>query len=364
MDVTAVIPTRSRPQELERTLDDLGRLVGDGEVVIVDNASAEPVNVPRRLSNGWPVRVLRNEANAGAAARNQAAQVALGRWLLMLDDDSAPTDDRWLVDLGSTQSDVVAIGAEILLPDGRHEVGGLPEVIVGCGALVRTDAFLEAGGYDPSFEYYGEEADLCARLIARGGSVTHSRRLRVLHRRSEIGRDVASIIERLACNDAMVVHRYAPTDAYAEEMRTALSRRRAVAEREQALDAFARGLARFDARRAEEPRTPLDHEGWDRLTGQAFACRSITDLPGARYAVAMPPGPPGKHGERLVAALKDAGRWCEDVLQADGIVVGTLAPSGALTAARALCATYPERPVHAMSPLAASLAGLDGVADG
>ena len=364
MDVTAVIPTRGRPRELQRTLEALSGLAGDGEVVIVDNASDEPVRAPRRLGNGWLVRLLRNEENAWAAARNRAAQVALGRWLLMLDDDSAPMDDRWLTDLKSTSDDVVAIGAEVLLPDGRHEAGGLPEVIVGCGALVRTAAFLQAGGYDEHFEYYGEETDLCARLFEHGGRVMHTRRFRVLHRRSEVGRDIASIVERLACNEAIVVHRYAPADVYAEEMQVALSRRRAVAERECVVDAFARGLARFDARHADEPRTPLDKDVWDRLTGQAFADRSVAGLPKGRYSVVMPPGPPGKHGERLVWALQAADRWCEDVRDADGIVVGTLAPSAALTAARELDAVYPERPVHAVSPLAASMVDLDDVADG
>ncbi|MHC5022859.1 MAG: glycosyltransferase family 2 protein [Planctomycetota bacterium] len=177
--ISFVLPTRDRPRELRATLAAVAALpanvhdeVGGAEVIVVENASSTPVQLPSSLENGMPLRLLRRPDNEGAAARNVAAESARGDWLLMLDDDSAPLDAGHVQVAREAPSDVAAIGAEILLPDGSHEAGGLPEVFIGCGALIRREAFLDVGGYDPSFEFYVEEYDLCARLISHSCETT------------------------------------------------------------------------------------------------------------------------------------------------------------------------------------------------
>jgi len=353
--VSVIIPTRDRAPDLARTLAALGR-AGEGvrgEVVIADNGSRGGAAAPGTLPSGWPVRVIGLGENRGAAARNAAAEAANGDWLLMLDDDSAPAGPGWAACLADAASDAAAIGGEIRLEDGAREAGGLPEVFVGCGALVRRDAFLGVGGYDPGFGYYGEETDLCARLIGSGWRVTHDARLRVVHRRSGQGRDAGAIVERLARNECLTVHRYAPTKFREEWIERTAARRRAVAEREGVIGSFERGMAAFREAAAAETPSPLGEPEWDRLTGRAFARRWIAERIAAseRVAVRMPAGAPGKHGFVIEDELDRAGALEPHAEQADVLIAGTLAPGLAIDAASRLRGERPGTRAEAMSAL-------------
>lgn len=327
--ISFVIPTRNRPIELGLTLDALARQppahMGTGAgVIVVDNASDPPARAPARLANGLPVTLVRAAGNLGASARNIAAAAARNPWLVMLDDDSAPTDAPFAAVLSALAADVAAVGGQITLPSGRREAGGLPEVVVGCGCVVRRDAFLAAGGYDGSFGYYVEEYDLCAKLIGAGHRVVHTARLRFEHRKVEAGRSFASILYRLVRNNGWTIARYAPDDRRDEALATMLSRYRAIAGREDVGDAFERAASELDRTLDAQPRHALSESHWDRFTG-AHAVRSslVPALLGA-----------GVDAVRMI----DPGKGVEtirDVIQASGIlvtcdaptaVVGTLSP--------------------------------------
>ena len=354
MFATIVIPTRSRPDDLARTLELLSECDSGShacEVVIVDNASDPPVTAPEELPNGWEVRTLVLPHNAGAAGRNTAAAQAMGEWLLMLDDDSAPLDAGWIAAATSAHIDTLAIGAEVLLPNGRHEAGGLPEVVVGCGALIRRDAFLDCGGYDASFEYYGEETDLCARCIEEGGRIEYDPRFRVLHRRSDSERDLSRIMERLTRNEALTIWRYAPEHELQDWLDRTLARRRTIAAREGVSAAFERGADALQRLFASEPRRPLMQDDWDRLTGASCVREWIRSSDAAPCAVRMPSGAPGKHPEVITSTLALLGVLAEDTESAATIIAGTLAPGLAIDAAQELAREYPETSTVAITPL-------------
>ncbi|MHC4977365.1 MAG: hypothetical protein ACYTF7_12315, partial [Planctomycetota bacterium] len=78
-----------------------------------------------------------------------------------------PEDTGFLDVIGEAGEDVGAMGADIRLLDGSRERGGLPEVVVGCGVLYRTEWF-KWTMYDVMYEFYVEEYDLCAELIKKG----------------------------------------------------------------------------------------------------------------------------------------------------------------------------------------------------
>jgi len=348
VSIDVVIPVRNRRDELARTLDALSRSRRDAGVIVIDNASDPPVRAPDALPNGWPVTLIRLVRNEAAASRTVAARASSADWLLMLDDDSAPADDGWARCAAEAPCDVAAIGGDVRLPDGAAEAGGLPEVFVGCAALVRRGAYLEAGGYDASFGYYGEETDLCARLIRNARRIAYDPRFRVVHRRSETGRDVAAIVERLACNETLTVHRYAPDAVRAEWIERTLARRRVVAEREGCLDAFRRGVERFERSAAGRRATPLTENEWDRLTGRAFVRTVLEDVTPGECEIAMPAGPPGKHAEVIAEEARRAG-W--GVRESSGLAIaGTLAPCKAVEAAERFRAD--GRSALAISPLA------------
>ena len=92
-EVTIVITTRDRLGAVEGAIDSaLAQTVPDIEVVVVDDASTEPVRLARTDDR---LRLLRIRRPGGVcAARNRGLAAARGRWITFLDDD-----DRLLPDM-------------------------------------------------------------------------------------------------------------------------------------------------------------------------------------------------------------------------------------------------------------------------
>lgn len=86
---SVVVPTHGRPAFLSEALASiLAQSVTDLEVVVVDDASPEPVELPAAADDDGRVRVVRRARNGGpAAARNTGAAASRGRLLAFLDDD-------------------------------------------------------------------------------------------------------------------------------------------------------------------------------------------------------------------------------------------------------------------------------------
>ena len=340
--ISYLLPTRNRPDHLRETLDALGILsglrhqqYGGAEVIVVDNDSSPPAVCPQKLANDFPVRLLRLEHNAGAAGRNAGAQIAGGDWIVMLDDDSHPLDDDHLEVLAEAPADLLAIGAQILLNDNSHEAGGLPEVIIGCGAAIRKDAFLQAGGYDASFGFYVEEYDLCAKLLTSGGRVGHDRRFRVLHRKVPTGRDMNLIIERLVRNSGWVIQRYAPKPLRGREQDDMLARYERIAIKENAMDGFAMGRAELLETLDRQPNREMDGAWYARFSGEASAREAFTECEAIYQGVKVALAAPGKNASVIRRVLVELGAvLVDDEAAAEVLVVGTLSPGPALDALR------------------------------
>ena len=334
--ISFIIPTRNRPEALRRTLGMIERccerIPCDAEIIVIDNASDESVDVSLGPRSRASLRLVRSKENIGAAARNIGAQEATHNWIVMLDDDSYPLDSNLVQVLDEAPDDVAAIGAEIVLPDGSRERGGLPEVIVGCGALIRRDAFLDVGGYDPSFDYYAEEYDLCAKLLMRGWRVTHDCRFRVRHEKLTAGRDFGRILHRLVRNNCWVAQRYAPDDVRERELGQVVSRYACIAVKEQAAPGLTGGLSDLFATLNSQPRAPMPRALWDRFTGlshvRSTLQRKISVL-GRAVAVVEP----GKNEWAVRQALDELGvDITNDTLVAETLVIGTLSPGPMLDA--------------------------------
>jgi len=86
--LSIIIPTHNRPHLLPQAVQSaLNQTVKDLEVVVVDDASSEPVQLPQ-FSDDLRLRVIRlDKGVGGAGARNAGTQAACGRWVTYLDDD-------------------------------------------------------------------------------------------------------------------------------------------------------------------------------------------------------------------------------------------------------------------------------------
>lgn len=370
--IAYVIPTRNRPKQLATTLAAIGGIpseahecIGGAVVVIADNASSPAASAPEVLANGVEVKMLRLSANEGASARNRCAAEArsLGaQWLVMLDDDSWPVDGGFVEDLHDAPAEVWAVCADIHLPSapvdaalGRppRESGGLPEVPTGCGVAVRTDAFLDAGGYDAGFGYYAEEYDLAAKLILRGGRIVHSARFRVAHAKDVQNRSMDTILRALVRNNGWVIQRYTPQGVLDWTLDHTIGRYRAIADKEGARSGFEAGLRELMETLDDQPRTPMCAEHYDRFTGLAAARAGLADL--ARREVCVVGE--GKNAWAVRQALEECGAGLVGYSAAgEGTVLvpGTLSPGPMLDQADRLRGLHPRsRVVTAWGPLRA-----------
>ncbi len=282
--ISYIIPTRNRHQRLAQTLDALHDLYSDhpplrraAEVIIIDNASDTPVEPPPKRPHGLTTRLIRLDDNLSAGARNVGAREARHDWLVMLDDDSHPLDVNIHRLTSAAPPAVGAIGAEILLPDGSHEAGGLPEVFIGCAAAIRRDLFNKLGGYDESFHYYAEEYDLAARILLAGSGVIHHAGWRVMHHKVTAGRDMNAILRNLVRNNLWINARYTPDAHLQEREGEIVSRYQRIAQKEHALTGYRAGLAEGEAALTDQRRTPMPPELDDRFTGLAAARAALAE---------------------------------------------------------------------------------------
>lgn len=191
-EVTVVVATRNRRDRLIETVPR-----HEGPVIVVDNGSDD--GSPDAVAAACPhVTVVRLGENQGAAARNVGVRQARTPFVAFADDDSywtpgsLATAARLLVGPLARLDPVSAAmaAAPLGIPDG----GAGPAVLgfLACAAVVRRDAFRQAGGFNPTLHVYGEEALLAMDLAATGWLLSYAPELTVRHLPSPAGRDNGS----------------------------------------------------------------------------------------------------------------------------------------------------------------------------
>ena len=198
-DVTAVIPVRDRPEQLDRCLAALG---SGHRVLVVDDASTDPDAVARVVARHGAT-LLRHIENTGPGpARNTALAQVRSDLVAFVDSDCVPPSG-WLESLAAHFADplVAAVAPRIAAgPDGSSagryaaarsclDLGAEPARVrpgsrigyVPTAALVvRVSALAEIGGFDPALRY-GEDVDLVWRLHAAGWRVRYDPAVVVEH---------------------------------------------------------------------------------------------------------------------------------------------------------------------------------------
>lgn len=184
-EIGVVVATRDRRDSLLRTLGRLAELPERPPVVVVDNDSAD--GTPEAVSSRFPaVEVLRLRSNRGAFARNLGAARLRTPLVAFCDDDSwwgpgslarAAACFRRFPAVGLLAARI-QVGSERRLDPVSAEMAaaptppGLPgpevDGFLACGAAVRRDAFLAAGGFCERFLIGAEEQLLAIDLGAAG----------------------------------------------------------------------------------------------------------------------------------------------------------------------------------------------------
>lgn len=193
------------------------------ELIVVDNASTD--GTPAMLAAEYPdVRVIANRSNLGfCKAGNQGAEIARGRHLLFLNDDTLILDDAiaTIVEFADA-SGIAMVGSRLLNTDGSEQFSGrrfttpaatlfgrksvltkmfpnarwaraylLSDRLTGAepyevdwlsaaAMMVRRDVFDEVGGLAEDFYYFHEQV-FCARVKDAGHTVYLHPRSRIIH---------------------------------------------------------------------------------------------------------------------------------------------------------------------------------------
>jgi GT2 family glycosyltransferase/peptidoglycan/xylan/chitin deacetylase (PgdA/CDA1 family) len=191
-----VIPTYQRRDTVVRTVTAFdGQSSRDFEVIVVDDGSTDDTAAAlRELQVGFPLMVIEQENQGGAAARNTGAAAATGEMLLFLDDDmeALPSllaehdrsrDEGAELVLGDiplhhdSPRNVLSRGVGDWAASRRQRLtapGAVPRIddlITGQMSISR-DAFQRVGGFDTQFTrdglYGGEDLDFGYRVTKAG----------------------------------------------------------------------------------------------------------------------------------------------------------------------------------------------------
>ncbi|MBV8639540.1 MAG: glycosyltransferase [Candidatus Eremiobacteraeota bacterium] len=223
MDFSIIIPVFNKADLTKRCLDALPATIADagtGEVIVVDNASSDHT---ARVLDAYPwIRLIRNEENRGfSGANNQAARVAQGDFLILLNNDTEPWEGWLRIMLEQARKPGVgAVGARLLYPDRSCQHGGVVvmanpfgrleampyhhnfmvpfenadvrrtqdvQMVTGACLLTPRALYEELGGLDERYWNGYEDIDYCLKVREKGLRVVYAGDATLYHFESQSG---------------------------------------------------------------------------------------------------------------------------------------------------------------------------------
>jgi cellulose synthase/poly-beta-1,6-N-acetylglucosamine synthase-like glycosyltransferase len=195
--VSVVVPTRRRPESLERCLAALDRqgLDDEFEIVVVADGEDAAVAVAAIVARFPRARLVSVSARGPAAARNAGAHAASGAFVCLTDDDCEPTPS-WLSALvralrrgaqaaagattnGRSTSRIAVASGYVSAYFGEH--GRAP--FAASNNLGCRRELLQAVPFDARYPAPGgEDRDWSARIAARGVAIEYVPQAAVEHR--------------------------------------------------------------------------------------------------------------------------------------------------------------------------------------
>ena len=205
--VTIVMITFDRRDEALESLRRMAELPERPHVIVIDNGSRDGTADAVMLHHPW-VEFIGLSANAGAVARNLGVRTATTPYVAFSDDDTwwEPGSLSRAGDVLDRHPEIAVVTATIVVEPGGSEdpvvqdmrvsplpnepaMPGFPLLSILAGAsVVRRDAYLQAGGFEPRLLIGGEEELFSADLAAAGWALRHLPAM-VVHHQASASRD-------------------------------------------------------------------------------------------------------------------------------------------------------------------------------
>lgn len=193
--ITVNILTFNRKEELRITLNKvIEQQYKNIEIIVVDNASTDSTD--EMMAAEFPfVKYIRLNQNIGIAGWNEGFKNAKGEYILVLDDDSYPTENalkdgiHWfrknnrlgILAYNIRNSRTRSSETECLLRDA--------DTFTGCGALISRELIDRIGYFNESIFLYLHELDFSIRCRNAGYEILYDDSLVVIHNQSLSSRD-------------------------------------------------------------------------------------------------------------------------------------------------------------------------------
>lgn len=191
----------------------------DAEIIVIDNNS--PDNSAEMMKTVFPdIHFIQNKENVGfSKANNQAVKVAKGRYICILNPDTAVSEDTFTTALEYYKKTpgIGALGVRLMdgtgnfLPESKRNLptpmssflklfgmggkyyaenldeydNGEVDILVGAFMLIERKIYEEVGGFDEDYFMYGEDIDLSYKIIKAGYKNHYFGRTTVLHYKGE-----------------------------------------------------------------------------------------------------------------------------------------------------------------------------------
>jgi len=183
--VSAIIPCHNYGQYLDFTVDSiLTQTYSDIEIIVVNDGSTDEATIDKlRRYNKPHTRVIHQPQGYPSAARNNGFRHAMGEYLLVIDADDLleRTFIEKAVHVLKMNKDVGAVSSYVLHFGFKEHLwrpagGGIDNFkhTINCGsaALIRRQAWLDAGGYNEKFIENYEDWNFWIDITKRGWSIT------------------------------------------------------------------------------------------------------------------------------------------------------------------------------------------------
>src|SRR5262249_568329 len=148
--------------------------------------------------------------------RNRLVKDAEAEFVLLLDDDTrilSVDSVRAALDVLRGDPRVAAVAFAQAEADGRPwpermqpstaQAPSLVTAFIGFAHMVRRSAFMGVSGYREALGFYGEEKELCLRLLEAGHHTVYLPEARVAHVPDPGNRDRRQYLRRVARNDCL-----------------------------------------------------------------------------------------------------------------------------------------------------------------
>lgn len=193
------------------------------EIIVVDNNSTD--ESCEMLQKTYPeIILIKNTENSGfSKANNQAVECAKGEYVLLLNPDTVIAEDvlEKLFKLNKSKSNIGISGVKLIdgqgafSPESKRGIptpqatftklfgisskstgkyyathlkpndSGVVEILSGSFMFLKKEIYLEIGGFDETFFMYGEDIDLCYRVLLKGYQNYYLGEAKAIHYKGE-----------------------------------------------------------------------------------------------------------------------------------------------------------------------------------